>query len=57
MTGNKQRSYKNKCGSCQYFAFRIRHGDTRSNGVCSNPKRVNYHDASQTCKLYKENAE
>lgn len=57
MTGNKQRSYENKCGSCQYFAFRIRHGDTRANGVCSNPKRVNYHDASQTCKLYKENAE
>ena len=53
MTGNKNRDYANKCGSCRHFAFRVRKGDTREDGRCFNLKRANYHQASQkACKLY-----
>ncbi len=55
MTGKKRREYKQKCGSCIYFAFRIKNEDTREDGRCNNPKRVNYHQASQkACKLYED---
>ena len=53
MTGNKNRDYENKCGSCRHFSFRVRKGDTREDGRCFNLKRANYHQASQkACKLY-----
>lgn len=55
MTGKKGRSYKNKCGSCVFFAFHTKHKDTRENGHCENTERAGYHQASQkACKLYKE---
>lgn len=58
MTGNKIRDYENKCGSCMYFSFMLRNGDTRSDGRCEKKDRVNYHQASQkACKLYKSESE
>ena len=58
MTGKKIRDYKNKCGSCMYFSFICRYGDTRSDGRCEKKDRVNYHQACQkACKLYKAESE
>ena len=53
MTGNAKRNYDGKCGTCSYFAFYVKNGDTREQGRCCHPNRVNYHQASQkACKLY-----
>ena len=58
MNGQKKHDYINKCGSCQFFAFRVRYGDTRNDGHCFNPLRKNYHQASaKACKLYKQENE
>jgi hypothetical protein len=58
MTGKGKSNYENKCGACLYFAFYVKNGDTRAQGRCCHPNRVNYHDASQkACKEYKAESE
>lgn len=58
MKGNVIRTYKGKCGSCIYFSFMCRNGDTREDGRCEKRERVNYHQASQkACKLHKAERE
>lgn len=53
MIGKTEREYTNKCGSCKYFSFHVKDGDTREHGKCHNVKRKPYHQASQkACKLY-----
>lgn len=55
MRRNIKREYDDKCGSCKFFAFNVRNGDTRDDGKCVNPNRVDYHQASQkACKLYQK---
>lgn len=55
MIESSKGDYDGKCGTCLYFAFYVKNGDTRSQGRCCHSKRVNYHDASQkACKEYKE---
>ena len=58
MTGNAKRNYDGKCGTCSYFAFYVKNGDTREQGRCCHPNRVDYHQASQkACKEYKAESE
>lgn len=55
MVGKRKRTYKDRCGSCIFFAYSTKKEDTRENGHCNNPNRVSYHQASQkACKLYKK---
>ena len=54
MTRNAKSNYVGRCGTCIYFAFWVKNGDTREHGRCCNPNRVNCHQASQkACKEYK----
>lgn len=54
MTRNAKSNYDGKCGTCIYFAFYVKNGDTREQGRCCHPNRVDYHQASQkACKEYK----
>ena len=49
----KLSDYSDRCGGCCFFAWRVKNNQPRSMGHCSNPKRKNYHDASQyKCKLF-----
>lgn len=45
---------KMTCGSCKYFAYRVKNGKLKKwGGRCDNHSRSDYHDASQkACKLY-----
>ena len=54
MTRSGKDNYDGKCGTCSYFAFYVKNGDTREQGRCCHLNRVNYHQASQkACKEYK----
>jgi hypothetical protein len=58
MTRNAKCNYEGRCGTCTYFGFWVKNGDTREHGRCSHPNRVNYHQASQkACKEYKAESE
>lgn len=58
MTRNAKSNYDGKCGTCIYFAFYVKNGDTREQGRCCHPNRVDYHQASQkACKEYEAESE
>lgn len=54
MTKKGKGNYDGRCGTCKYFAFYVKEGETREHGRCNHPDRVFYHQASQkACKEYK----